>query len=394
MQIVINNYRKTIHSSWNDKLKEVIREKLNYLAQDTKVDVYNMGGIKHDHTSGSDERLIIFVNATYSKYEGSKMDLGQEIVMFGKRSGVSEILPTQGENIIVSDEGLPIAEYDAKANQVNVLFDLFKENQFREDGCHIFAKIMEQVNEHFKSRAMRTSWVLSADKNELAKKIKEQTVNAARREMEQNRINLTNVENKIEASKIQITSSVRERNRLLKIIDGGEEIINERVKTMLKDLDLVANMPKIIDLHVKGETIEVYTTQLVCHTNNSKMYKLGGFRIEININNSEVRFFGLDKEFCRQGYWTSKDPHPHVDGSGGNACLGNVSGTVAELCAQYQIYPLVNILIDFLEAVNVEDTAGQRVTSWDRCDESGKITVPAYYGDEGEEDEGEEREVF
>ncbi len=83
---------------------------------------------------------------------------------------------------------------------------------------------------------------------------------------------------------------------------------------------------------------------------------------------SEVLF---DSDCKHSSYWSTQDPHPHVDGLSKKACLGNIESTVAELCSQMQLYALAMILIDFLESANVSDAAGKCVVSWPEIDKNG-----------------------
>ena len=71
---------------------------------------------------------------------------------------------------------------------------------------------------------------------------------------------------------------------------------------------------------------------------NNERYLMGCYKIAINLNNAIVIFFNTNEHFCRKSYWTNYDPHPHVNGNSGEACLGNISATIADLVGQKEFF--------------------------------------------------------
>jgi len=131
----------------------------------------------------------------------------------------------------------------------------------------------------------------------------------------------------------------------------------------------------VIDLQIIDDIFHIWTDDIYCYDENGKRYYIGKCRFTINLENTDVRFFNLNN--CRRSYWTDNDPHPHVNGENGQACLGSVATTIAELCANSEIYALVLICIDFLENANISDPAGEKVVNWDEVDAEGNIIVNA-----------------
>ena len=54
---------------------------------------------------------------------------------------------------------------------------------------------------------------------------------------------------------------------------------------------------------------------------------------------------------------------PHVFKEG-KACLGNAEQVLPDLIAKYQFSIIAMYAIQFIESVNVEDSAGSRITQW------------------------------
>ena len=97
---------------------------------------------------------------------------------------------------------------------------------------------------------------------------------------------------------------------------------------------------------------------------------LGKMQIDINLDNYAVRFTNLNN--TRYNYWGEYGPHPHVS-SEGNACLGNLSETLAIASEENNLYIAVLQCIGFLQTYDPSDCAGAYYRAWDRVDEDGNI---------------------
>ena len=97
---------------------------------------------------------------------------------------------------------------------------------------------------------------------------------------------------------------------------------------------------------------------------------LGKMQIDINLDNYAVRFMNLNN--TRDNYWGEYGPHPHVS-SEGNACLGNLSDTLAIANEENNLYIAVLQCIGFLQTYDPSDCAGAYYRAWDRVDEDGNI---------------------
>jgi hypothetical protein len=96
---------------------------------------------------------------------------------------------------------------------------------------------------------------------------------------------------------------------------------------------------------------------------------VGQYKIEVNLQeNWRIRFHNEDNK--RKGYWHSGDyacNHPHVNREG-EGCLGNLSELVASTQTSFEIGPLVDVLIQYLQSANLEDPAGSYLYKWDLID--------------------------
>ena len=90
-------------------------------------------------------------------------------------------------------------------------------------------------------------------------------------------------------------------------------------------------------------------------------FDIGKFRIEIYFNgeNGGLLFFNTTRK-GKGRYNGYNVHHPHVKGNGA-PCLGNITGMIAQLIAEYQFAAITALAIQFLETVNVEDAAGKDI---------------------------------
>jgi hypothetical protein len=153
-------------------------------------------------------------------------------------------------------------------------------------------------------------------------------------------------------------------------IEAGDVEVTDK---LVKEMQNIADHPRVTDLRIENEFITVTIPDIVATDKKDRSFYIGTFQVKINTSNSEVRFFGDNP---RRSHWSKQDPHPHVNGGNGSACLGNVSSTIAELCSQNEMYALVMTCIDFLENANIDDSAGKHVTNWDRMNADGSRPEP------------------
>lgn len=377
--ISINTHKKyiggsqTTHSNSKRWIQDTIRTKLTSLDV-SDVDIYRICGEKHTYDAGSERRLCIFLYGTQNNdNEDVKLETYEKINGL-ENAFVHFLAPAGGESsvLIKSEEGRILAEYFRNKWELNILFDLFSEFN------NVHKKIFEFIMSEFERlvwypKTLENSWKFSQNKAALTNRF----TSALRRTKEDairtDERSLRDMKSSIEDYKRKIKSYSESIAQKMRYIETEKTNLNNVEGSLIKDLDLIIQNEKIKDLHIKDNIFIIHTNPLYIYADNGKKYYGGEYRVELNPENTDVRFFGGTP---RRSYWTERDPHPHVNGSDGHACLGNVSSTIAELCAQMQIYALVMICVDFLESANTEDAAGRKVVNWDEVKEDGTI-IPA-----------------
>lgn len=343
----------------------------------TNIDVYNTRSELLAYNAGSEDRLVIYAYSSFvGEASGEEFD---NLVINGKTTSMTKIkgvLGGEGSLVIKSEEGLPIAEYRSKFNELAILIDIFEE-ECDEDAIEIFEYIIGRMYElHWGKLKDKNSWVKTSNKEELlenVKKIFKQDINAEierlRSSVESRKESIAYHTHALKTSHVELINSMNK----IDAIESGNSDIDQRI---VSDLDLIANNDKVVDVRIEDGCFKVFTDDLYVHNiKTNERHYLGLMEIKINMRDTDVRFYNLNNP--RQSYWTRHDPHPHVDGENGRPCLGNVAATIAELCAQKELYALVLTSIDFLENADPTDPAGRRIRNWDMVDEDGNVIKDA-----------------
>jgi len=357
------------HNQFRNELPQIIRNQVAELnIQD--VDLYNLREEVHNNGAGSiGRRVCIFANATFTGEAPMVVNNVEDDEYFGFTRFIEPI--NKDTLIITSEGGLPIAEWSEKTHELNILFNIFKE--YNQQSIDAFTHIMQKWNEQvWYVKSLQDSWKFTSDKDALTRSFTKKLEEQKERELRQAKEAIQTLENQIRdyARSIKTNSdSIGVKRRFVQV--ETENLKNVSLG-LIQDLDLIINHPKVKDLKIKSGKFIVYTYPLIITSTKGKRYYGGEYRFELDPDQSDIRFFGNN---TRRGLWTHNDPHPHVNGSDGHACLGNVSSTIAELSSQMQIYALALIGIDFLESANTDDSAGENVIRWDEVDENN-IPIP------------------
>ncbi len=356
-------------------------EKLLSNFRGSSVLIYNLEGGYHTHEVGrKGTKLIIFNNASV---EGAAppYKLNQEIIVGDYIYHFeNDMLGLHGSGIpIESDNGIPLAEFFQENYQLNILYNVMEE--YSEENINIIEHIFTSLNAIFKEELLVNSWKYSKQKNELIKKINENTTSMTTRLLRDLQNKEIRYKDDIAHFKLELKKAVDNLTFVMKQLEEMKDDKSTIAEKIIKDLDLILSCNLIEDVFIEDDLFKVFTKDLIITDDRGRRYKGGNFEININMRNCHVTFKGsLEK----QGFWTSKDPHPHIS-RGGDACLGNISSTVAELCSQNELYALVTILLDFLQSANTNDPAGKYVlTYWEQIDEDGNVIEKEEYEDEEE----------
>jgi hypothetical protein len=283
------------------------------------------------------------------------------------------------ESVMIERDGTILAQYITKktpntTNQLIIIDDLFSE--FNEENKATLTYIMEMLDAIFYKQLLDYSWKSTSKKDELTREFTEAIRVQQSRYLEEDKLNLANTERKLREYMGYIKTYSDKRIRLLNNIESSETRIAGVGERLLKDLDNIVAHPKVKELFIRDGKFSIETTPIYAyHDVTGDRYYIGNMKIELDPEHTSVKFFGDNP---RKSYWTERDPHPHVNGRSGEACLGNISGTIAELCSQMEMYALVMVCIDFLESVNTSDPAGKNIMNWDRVDDEGNVIEQAY----------------
>lgn len=334
-----------------------------------RLDVYNLDGTSHTFNAGRESREIIFINGGAS----SPMGAVETAVKFDNVAEITiSLLPSlDSDNVInISDNnGIVVAQYFKDLHEMYILFNLFEDLTVRSK--RIFSHIIEQWHaKHFKILALQNSWLHTDNKTALTSRFTGRLQDSMQREIRQLKENLGSYERNIEEKKRQIKQYYDNMINARIRIEASESNLGTVTTKFIEQLDIVSKHPKVSDLHIVDGIFKIFVPDVYAYDKENRRYYIGNCRIEINMENTEVRFYGDNQ---RGSYWSRRDPHPHVDGRNGGACLGSVSATIAELCSRNEIYALILTGIDFLENVNIDDPAGRCVRFWDEVDEEGNV---------------------
>lgn len=365
--IEVKNYRRPFgskerHEYYAEKIKEIIESKLTTITEIKHVKVFNFSGEIHNHFVGTREKLVIFVDATHN-LTSSRVD----IIMRNKEF---KIFTPHTDNKQIIIDGFVVAEYNERQNELNILFDLFSDHA--NDVClEIFAEIMEKFNNDILlPKTFQDSWKNTANKETLKSKIITNLTTRSKDIIAREKREIENLENQIRDYKTKIKRAFDNLQTKRRVISSEEDYSGKIAENLINDLNLIIENEKIKDIHFKDNKFTIFTNKLKIYSSHGKIYDGAEYTVTINMDNSIIEIQSNNK---RKSYWSTNDPHPHVNGRNGEPCLGNISSTIAELCSQYQLYAITLVCLDFLESANTEDVAGAYVVNWDEIDEKGNI---------------------
>ena len=154
----------------------------------------------------------------------------------------------------------------------------------------------------------------------------------------------------------------------LKAANGGMDA------TYGAEFDKLHTIKKIKFVEVANGTVSVFTDVIYCvNPNTNRRHEIGAFRIDINVGgqNDCVRWFNLTRKV--NGYKPDMNA-PHVF-TNGEACFGNSAEVFAELVANYEFAAAAMVAIQFVESVNIHDSAGQYIDRWPIAEEKSEASA-------------------
>ncbi|MBI4492071.1 MAG: hypothetical protein HY690_04690 [Chloroflexi bacterium] len=123
-----------------------------------------------------------------------------------------------------------------------------------------------------------------------------------------------------------------------------------------QEFEQLATFPKVRGVEMDGALIRVLTDTIYLD-HLGRRYRIGEFALELDLDRG-IRTINLSNTGQKSGW-----DHPHVQA--GLPCLGNLRDGFEKLLGEYQVVPLVSMLIQFLETFN-PDTAYGPIDLWEK----------------------------
>ena len=161
-------------------------------------------------------------------------------------------------------------------------------------------------------------------------------------------------------------------------MDKIEFYKNKEIKTFKDDIESLLNHKYVENILVKGSELVITTKYIDIFDEKGNKFKGNKYELVFKFSEMTCYIYGLDEDYCRQSYWTSHDPHPHVNGEIGEACWGSAGSMLTENMNEHEIYASFIIVLNFLQQVNTEDAAGKYIRNWDCVDEDDDIIDNPY----------------
>jgi hypothetical protein len=135
------------------------------------------------------------------------------------------------------------------------------------------------------------------------------------------------------------------------------EAVEQRAR-FERDYEELLELPGVRRVEAVGSMIRVLTEPVFIE-NEGQRYRIGEFAIELGLD------FGVRIVNLNNTSWATGWDHPHVQG--GYPCLGNLKEGVEMLLGEFQLVPLVSLLLQFLESYDRVSAYGP-ITLWKRED--------------------------
>ena len=284
--------------------------------------------------------------------------------------GISTI--KQGRNSaymsITDENGIDVAYFDKKHNDLYVPYNPFElpDKYAIRMITDVFALAMDIITEE----EQRVRMWSDETRESLRETIATQLAGVSAENIQSLKSDLRSQAEGEELYRNRLQRAILQQQQLMKRIELAENQGNELDEKIYHEFDFIVKNPDVEKLEVLEDKIVIHTHPIRGMSDQGKFYNFGEYQITYTFSNTDIKYTGSEK---RHGYWTSEDPHPHVDGSTGRPCLGNVSEAIVQLGAEREYAALAMVAIEFLKAANTSDPAGKNVVRWDEVDENGTI---------------------
>lgn len=340
------------------------------------MDLYNIRNNTYDVNISSNGRYVVMMASTNREHDEHGEYAKKEVCINGERFPNVQLLPHI--KTMHRDDSVEYLKDQNGSEIVGILngtvfYILLHQEDFYPNSSLIF-QTFKLINNYIKEQNKPLSY--SERREEIAGQLKEQLLASNKDLIRERERDLNGVSREIEDRIYYLKTYYDRQATIMRELDmlRNQETSFENI---MKDLDLIANHPVCTSVSYKNNEFYFDVKDIHCFDHDGNEYYIGDITMKVNLASSIVRFYGKQGE-GRQGYWSNRDPHPHVqwsthEGDNGKACLGSSASIIAELCSQRQLYALYLSLIDFLESVNTDDAAGAKVCNWDRIIDGERV---------------------
>lgn len=381
INVTVKNHTRLLPENFHNAIKRVIQES----GLDKEVNVYSTDMSKSRQRRNQvviEQKLLVMLYATpFERVELQRhgaVTINNNVYRLTSEES-AQPAPTMTPTIDMpewiqeykDDNGVTYAQYDTEMRALYIPLPFYY-NRFvnLEAAEGIMKEAMARVIEFEANRDRMFSWTETDNKEPLIKRIRERMADSVRRERNELESTILNYETQATELRRKLKSAhdnaMTSRIRLAAL--GADDAIEKKI---ISELDVIAGNPKFKRIVVEADgRLTITTAPIQTYASNGDKFQLGEITMKINMQNTDIRF---SSPLTHRSYWSDRDPHPHVNGRDGSACLGNVGPTIAELCSKNEIYALALVLVDFLENANLDDPAGRHVYNWDQIDEEGNV---------------------
>jgi hypothetical protein len=187
-------------------------------------------------------------------------------------------------------------------------------------------------------------------------------------EIDNRRSAVTEYERNISTYSETIAQQMRAARQEQALIDAALAAMGESdwAEHLVREFEQLVDHPRVAGIELNDSSYDysnreqsIYVTTTpdlrLTRPDTGESRWLGAFRIELNISRSQIRMTNLN---TRRG---GRD-HPHI--TDGMPCFGGHSSSFMQLLANGDLYVLFELLIQYLETLNLEDEYGRYGSFW------------------------------
>lgn len=158
---------------------------------------------------------------------------------------------------------------------------------------------------------------------------------------------------------------IEERLKEVELIKKSLDKFDPNADVDKETNDVVAKLfsnKKVNNISIYNGGISFLTNDIHCE-HKKIVYNIGKFEIKLGFNYDGARSININNLKWKVRGYQERMNAPHVF-SDGKPCLGNAEAVVKDLYANGRYDLVLNFILDYLESVNVDDSAGAHINKW------------------------------